>query len=52
MGIDVIFSSERETWNLFVNGEWYAEDEDYEVIDDMARNMSLAQNESEVNDYE
>lgn len=48
MEINVSFSRERETWNLFVNGEWYAENKDYEVIDDMARNMSVSENESEV----
>ena len=50
MGIEVIYSKERQTWNLFVNGEWYAENADYEVIDDMARNMSVSMNEVE-SDY-
>ena len=45
--MDVVFSQERQTWNLFVDGEWYAENADYEVIDDMARNMSVSRNESE-----
>lgn len=45
MGIEVVFSKERQTWNLFVNGEWYAENKDYEVIDDMARNMSVPESE-------
>ena len=48
--MDVVYSESRQTWNLFVNGEWYAENADYEVIDDMARNMSVS--ESEVEDYE
>ncbi len=47
MGINVVYSEERQTWNLYVDGEWYAENADYEVIDDMARNMSVAQYESE-----
>ena len=45
MGIEVVFSKERQTWNLFVNGEWYAENKDYEVIDDMARNMNVPESE-------
>lgn len=50
--MEVVYSKERQTWNLFVNGEWYAENEDYEIIDNMAREMSIAANESEVEDYE
>ncbi len=50
--IRVVYSKERETWNLFVGAEWYAEDADYEVIDNMARNMSVSENESEEENYE
>lgn len=50
--MDVVYSKSRGTWNLIVNGEWYAENADFEVIDNMARNMSVAENEREVDDYE
>ena len=33
----LIFSEERQTWNLFVNGEWYFEG-DYETCEEMMMN--------------
>ena len=28
--VRMIYSEERGTWNVFCNGEWYYEDENYE----------------------
>lgn len=50
MSASVVYSKERETWNLIVDGEWYAENPDYEVIDDMYRNMNAS--EEEYYDYQ
>lgn len=30
MNTELIYSEERGTWNVFVNGEWYYEDANYE----------------------
>lgn len=34
---ELIYNEERGTWNLFVNGEWYAEGT-YEQMDEMMFN--------------
>ena len=37
---EIIYSEERGTWNLFVNGEWYFEG-DYETCSDMMVNNQV-----------
>ena len=37
---ELIYSEERKTWNLFVNGEWYFEG-DYEQCADMMWNNAV-----------
>ena len=32
---EIIYSNERETWNVFHNGEWYYEDKDYEKANEV-----------------
>lgn len=36
--IEIIYNKEKQTYNLFVNNEWYAEG-DYEYIDKMVTNI-------------
>lgn len=36
--IEIIYNEEKNTYNLFVNNEWYAEG-DYEYIDEMVTNI-------------
>lgn len=36
--VEVVYSEERDTWNLFVNGEWYFEG-NYEQINQMAESF-------------
>ena len=43
---EIVFSDERGTWNLIVNGEWYYEG-DYETCSDMMFN-----NAADYYDYE
>lgn len=38
MIIEIIYSEERKTWNLFVNNEWYAEGT-WEYIEQMRDNL-------------
>ncbi len=44
--IDMKWSTARATYDLIVDGEWYAEG-NYEQMDDMARAMRLADIEEE-----
>ena len=46
---DLIYSEERGTWNLFVNGEWYYEG-DYETCESMMFNNAADESE-ELNKY-
>lgn len=39
---EVKWNTARATYDLYVDGEWYAEDTDYDRIDDMMRRMKLA----------
>jgi len=43
---EMIFSEERGTWNLFVDGEWYAEG-NYEYIEKMYDNNRMCELEEE-----
>lgn len=36
--IEIIYNEEKQTYNLILNGEWYAEG-DYEYIDEMVTNI-------------
>ena len=47
---ELIYSEERGTWNLFVNGEWYFEGE-YEQCADMMWNNAADDNEDDFYDY-
>lgn len=40
MNQELIYSEERGTWNLFVNGEWYFEG-DYETCSEMMVNNQV-----------
>lgn len=39
---NLVYSEERGTWNLFVDGEWYAEGT-YEQMDDMMFNNAVSE---------
>lgn len=48
---ELIYSEERKTWNLFVNGEWYFEG-DYEQCADMMWNNAVDDSEDDFYDYD
>lgn len=50
--VEMIFSNERQTWNVFVDGEWYFESADYEQADDCRLRLLCPDEEEEVEDYE
>lgn len=33
--VQLVYSESRETWNVFVNGEWYYESENYEQAENV-----------------
>ena len=33
--VQLVYSESRETWNVFVNGEWYYESENYEQAENI-----------------
>lgn len=37
---ELIFNTEKNTWNLYINGEWYAEGT-YEYCNEMMLNNSI-----------
>lgn len=45
---EMIFSEERQTWNLFVDGEWYYEGT-YEQVEEAMLNNAVC--DAEVDDY-
>ena len=50
MNQEMIYSEERGTWNLFVNGEWYLEG-DYEQCDDAMRRNYASEGDNYGEDY-
>ena len=48
---EMLFSEERQTWNLFVNGEWYLEGT-YEQCDEAMLNNAICDAEAEVTVYD
>lgn len=48
---EMVFSEERQTWNLFVNGEWYYEGT-YEQVEEAMFNNAVCDAEEEVGCYE
>ena len=47
--IEIIYNKEKQTYNLFVNNEWYAEG-DYEYIEKMVENIHKCEIEEAEND--
>lgn len=43
---EIIYNKEKQTYNLFVNNEWYAEG-DYEYIEKMVENIRNCEIEEE-----
>ena len=50
--VEMYFSEERQTWNVFVDGEWYFESADYEQADDCFRLKSLPDEAFEEEDFD
>lgn len=49
----IIYSEERKTWNVFVDGEWYFESADYEQASEVMFNCCVASYEDDYyDDYE
>ena len=48
---EIHFSEERQTWNLFVDGEWYYEGT-YEQVEEAMFNNAMCDAEEEVGCYE
>lgn len=44
--IEIIYNKEKQTYNLFVNNEWYAEG-DYEYIEKMVTNIRNCETEED-----
>lgn len=40
--LEMVYSEERKTWNLFVDGEWYAEGT-YEQMEQMQENIIMCE---------
>lgn len=43
---EIIYNKEKQTHNLFLNGEWYAEG-NYEYIEKMVENIHECENEED-----
>jgi len=50
--VEMYFSNERKTWNVFVDGEWYFESADYEQADEVRASFLCSDEEEEDWDYE
>ena len=48
---EIVFSEERQTWNLFVNGEWYYEGT-YEQVEEAMMNNAICDAEEEYSEDE
>lgn len=48
--IRLVHSEERSTWNVFVNGEWYFEDKDYDRAEAVYINLLCVNEEDEYYD--
>lgn len=43
--VKLVFSTERNSWNVFLNGEWYFESTDYESAEQVYFNLQIPEDE-------
>ena len=48
--VELVFNEDRETWNVFINGEWYFESGDYEQAENVYFNCMCPDDEIETYD--